>query len=110
MTEITKSISDRHFKIVIDGHADSAEYGKDLVCCALSTLTFTLIAYLEKQADEGRILNYTVHINESRGYIGLECDLMDNSVEEGIEAITQGYELLQENYKKYIICSPKGYT
>lgn len=110
MTKITKSISDRHFKIVIDGHADSAEYGKDLVCCALSTLTFTLIAYLEKQADEGRILNYTVHINESRGYIGLECDLMDNSVEEGIKAITQGYELLQENYKKYIICSPKGYT
>lgn len=102
MTEITKSISDRHFKIVINGHADSAEYGKDLVCCAISTLTFTLISYMENQADKGRIINFTTHIREKDGYICLECDLIHNSVEEGIEAITQGYDLLQENYKKYI--------
>lgn len=108
MTHIRRSIRDRHYKIEIDGHADSAEYGKDLVCCAISTLTFTLIAYLEEQADKGRVLAYTSHLED--GYICLECNLIDNSVIEGIEAIEQGYELLEKNFKKYIICSPKGYT
>jgi uncharacterized protein YsxB (DUF464 family) len=102
MTHIRRSIRDRHYKIEIDGHADSAEYGKDLVCCAISTLTFTLLAYLEKAADEGRILNFTTHIREKNGYICLECDLIHNNVEEGITAIEQGYEIIEENYKKYI--------
>lgn len=100
MTHIRRSIRDRHYKIEIDGHADSAEYGKDLVCCAISTLTFTLLGYLEKAADEGRILNFITHIKD--GYICLECDLIHNNVEEGIESIEGGYEILEENYPKFI--------
>ena len=38
--------------IKICGHANYAEYGKDIVCSAVSTLTQTLIASLEKLKDD----------------------------------------------------------
>ena len=100
MTTIKSSMSDRHYIIELKGHADSAEYGKDLVCCAESMLVFTLMSYLEKQADRGRILGYQSHAED--GYIRMECDLIDNSVGEGIEAIEEGFKLLVEKYEKYI--------
>lgn len=38
--------------ITICGHANYAEYGKDIVCASVSTLTQTLIASLEKMKDD----------------------------------------------------------
>lgn len=34
-------------KITVDGHADYAEQGKDIVCSAVSVLTFNLIKSIE---------------------------------------------------------------
>lgn len=106
MTEIIRSIRDRHYKIEIKGHADSDEYGKDLVCCAISTLAFTLLEYLEKESKIGRVLNFTTHFED--GYIKAECDFMYNNVRDAIEAIECGFNLLEKNYKKYIKITPKG--
>ena len=40
MTEITYNHQEK--KVTIKGHAQSGEYGNDLVCAAVSALTYTL--------------------------------------------------------------------
>lgn len=41
--------------IKIEGHALSAEPGKDLVCCAASTIAYTLANYLDKTIGSDRM-------------------------------------------------------
>lgn len=57
-------------ELEIDGHANYAEYGQDIVCAAVSTLMFTLIASL------GEVLKlssdkYEYQMDDESGYIKL---------------------------------------
>ena len=45
MTKISIKEVDKKFNVVVDGHADFKNYGKDIVCAAISTaLTMTINA------------------------------------------------------------------
>ena len=39
-------------EVLVEGHANSADYGRDLVCCAATMLTETLARYLEKHENK----------------------------------------------------------
>ncbi len=60
--------------VVIDGHANYAKYGEDIVCAAVSTLMFTLIGSLDEvlKLDTKK---YTYNINEDQVNISLNIDI-----------------------------------
>lgn len=39
-------------ELIIDGHAGYAEHGRDIVCAAVSGITYALLAFLEEYSDE----------------------------------------------------------
>ena len=53
--------------VSIKGHAGSAPKGEDLVCCAVSTLFYSLVANLEYHSSRAKIV-----CNEGDSYI--ECN------------------------------------
>ena len=55
------------FALNINGHAQSDEPGKDLVCCAVSTLVGTLMSTLDEQE-----IAYDCESDEVAGYVDLK--------------------------------------
>ena len=39
-------------ELIVDGHAGYAEHGSDIVCAAVSGITYALLAFLEEYSDE----------------------------------------------------------
>lgn len=90
-------------EVQVDGHANSADFGRDLVCCALSMLTETLARYFEKQMSEGNLANLTVEIQEGHAYINptpYGWSLQDAVT--AIRVIREGYRALAAEHGKYI--------
>lgn len=106
MTKITSRLLEDSFEIDVIGHANYDEYGKDIVCSAVSILTFSLHKYLLDALDKGRLTTYRYTFED--GAIRLNCGFKDSTVKEGIKSILGGYEILAENYEKNASYSPKG--
>ena len=96
-----KKNDDLYLGVNIKGHAEMAEYGKDIVCAGVSTLSYSLI-------------NYLLEINENIYYVLEEGDTPHINLEltpeqYKIEAIQNGFRyfdigvsLIYQSYKDYI--------
>lgn len=81
------------------GHAGSADYGKDLVCCATSVLVINTINSIEKLTDT----EFDCDTDEKKGIINFtfksevseEASLLIDSLIIGIEGLVM-------EYKKYV--------
>lgn len=80
-------------EVAITGHAYSNEPGKDLVCCAISTLAQTLAFYLQ---DIGVVGEYV--IEDGSSYIKAT---LDKETEAAAEAILFGMEQIAKQYIQY---------
>lgn len=89
--------------LVINGHANSAPYGKDLVCAAVSSITFGGLNNLEKPE------NFVIKTNEDDGYIEINA-LNDVPMHDYIvlETILMQLKTVAENSPKYIKVIEKG--
>ena len=58
------------FRLTVHGHAKSDEKGKDLVCCAVTTLVGTLFASLEENE-----ITYDSELDEVAGYADLTVEV-----------------------------------
>lgn len=72
-----------HNSIMADGHANYGEPGQDIVCAAVSTLMQTLELRGAAVKDKGYML---VHTND----------------EEALKLISEGIQLIAENYPEYV--------
>lgn len=99
--------TENHIRLIVKGHAGQAEKGEDLVCSAVSILTYTIAENVRNLCKR--------HI----GYISLEegdseVDIFFNSEGEfkeiggKIEAIATGFEILAESYPKYVAFNVTG--
>lgn len=85
-------------KLVIKGHAGSAEYGKDLVCASASILLYTLVTNLREVELEG---DCKVAVKESSGDCEVAvcaCNEATEKVKDIIHYAMNGYRILAENY------------
>ena len=80
------------------GHAETAEHGKDLVCAAASILLYTLVDAL----DQLDVKWVEKRIAPGDAKIAIE-DPKSKEVETVFWTISQGFKLLEKNYKKNII-------
>lgn len=81
-------------ELAVTGHAYSNDPGKDLVCCAISTLVQTLAFYLQDVGVHGEYF-----IEEGSSYI--KADL-DKATEAAAEAILFGMEQIAKQYIQYV--------
>lgn len=75
----------------VNGHANYAEYGKDIVCSSVTTAVFTTLGLLEKLLNKNEY-NYT----EKEGLIKFET----TNCSELIRTIFQNFQEVLENIER----------
>jgi uncharacterized protein YsxB (DUF464 family) len=104
MITITYKAHGKKHKLSIEGHAESGEAGKDLICCAVSTLFYTLAQSMIEANHEG-MLAKTPSIHEENGNGTISC-VANGKYEANISliwwTIINGFMLLEENYPQNI--------
>lgn len=102
MTTVTiiKSKNGEYKKVTCEGHADYADAGSDIVCCAISILVINTINSLEKLTST----QMEVKSNEDNGFI--EC-IFHDSLDMGsvllLDSMVLGLQSVVSQYgKKYL--------
>ena len=78
----------------LEGHAEYAEHGKDIVCASASILAYTLASFVND------VENSTVDLTSGNTII--ECETSDEAVVSAYVHAKRGYELLAFNYPQYV--------
>ena len=89
--------------ISIEGHNSYAQYGKNIVCAAVSILAYTLINCLLDEEAQGNVKLIRNVVRD--GFICLEIEYFDYSKErvKGIvDACLTGLLMLEESYPEHI--------
>lgn len=88
----------RLHRVTVKGHAGAAEKGKDLVCAAVSALTYTLAANVLRCTTEH-------HARLTEGDAEIVCAVSSSNRAEVdciFTAICTGYKLLADNFPEFI--------
>lgn len=87
--------NDKIHALLVSGHANSGEYGKDLVCAAVSAVVIGGLNAIQCHAD------YAIKIDD--GYVSLEAKSLPNGHDQIVlETIVTGLLTIEQNYRKYI--------
>lgn len=90
-------------ELQINGHACSAEPGKDLVCCAVSILAESISRYMERKESSGDLEFLINEIQEGRVLIKAEPNKWDMKESKGaFEVVREGFRALANEYPEYI--------
>lgn len=104
---ITVEVDKINYVVTISGHAGySEEKGKDIVCAAVSILTYTLEDTLDKHAKY--MLDYRC---EDKGMVKVRCVPQEGyarDIDTVLEYFTNGIRLLHENYPNNVLLILKG--
>lgn len=87
-----------HFqnKIIIEGHANYAPHGQDIVCSAVSTLAQTLIAAVEELTEDG----CTAEIEPGKIIMGFRC--LSEQTKLLIDAFFVGIKMIADTYPQNV--------
>lgn len=83
----------------MNGHADYADAGQDIVCAAASMLAYTLL-------ERARELHAQVHASIDSGILILRCSAdMDNHplLWAAFETVRAGFTLLERKYPEHVV-------
>lgn len=81
--------------IRIEGHSGFDMVGKDIVCAAISTLTYTLINELERIRSREML---KVEYSQEEGKMHIHAKLNGYRVGECLDTILTGYRMIQEHF------------
>lgn len=89
----------RGFKLTVRGHANTAEYGHDLVCAAASVLLHTYSSSVDLLYNRGYVKHINRDISSGNSAIGAEVlPDYDEVVRLALDAVVSGYEFLAARY------------
>ena len=87
----------------IKGHAESNEYGKDLICASTSILTYTFAEVVSRC--DGMLLK-TPKLELKEGEANIECITKSfddfDALKSKLDVVVTGYELLEDSYPDHI--------
>lgn len=89
--------------VTIEGHAGSGEAGKDLVCCAVSSIAYTLAANLRKLEGEGLLCECVVDMVP--GLADIRCTAAQRFRYQAhflFDSLCLGFAELAEQYPEYV--------
>lgn len=84
-------------EIKVSGHADSAEYGKDLVCAGVST---TCIGIANALCQNGFLSRGTIDLKN--GFIDVKVNQLSERDQVVLETFETILMTIEESYSKYI--------
>ena len=96
---LVKQNNNQIVNLSITGHADSGEYGKDLVCAGVSTVGIGAMNMLAKKGFLAKGLG-TIEINE--GYINVVVNHTDEVCQVVLETLVVTLETMVESYGRFI--------
>ena len=86
--------------VKVKGHAQSAEYGKDLICASASILFYTLVEALDRLQRDGKC---KCEVKALEGDAEIKAISTDpTEVIHVINTIMIGYEILAEDYPENV--------
>ena len=103
MTSVTSRLYYDAHLLIIEGHAGSAEKGRDLVCAAISALAVTLVACLRDREADGQVILRRCVVRD--GYVCVEAAPApgaDEPVRAVFETVVTGLRLLADCYPDYV--------
>ena len=104
MTEIKiKKQNENIVCVECKNHTGYADFGKDIVCAGVSSITQTAVLAIKKLTN----VSHNFQIDEKVGFLKLELNDIDNSqnfhdAQIILKAMLCGLEDLQKQYPKYI--------
>ena len=104
MITVTLTEKGRNLSLRVEGHAEYAEHGKDIVCASASILAYTLASLVDS------IDGVKTSINLDSGDSTIECECKDYEtfimVAGAYAFAKRGYELLAQHYPQYVRLMP----
>lgn len=97
-------------RVAVRGHAQSGEKGHDLVCAAVSALTYTLAENVRQMSTVSKSVRRPI-IDLNEGKATIACDAvhgMDATVTLIFDAVSIGYGLLAAQYKDNVTLKVEG--
>lgn len=70
MVNARYTVDDNTHTLVVLGHADYAEYGKDIVCAGVSALVQALIGWIEENSWKAECIS----VNPKEGEVIISCE------------------------------------
>lgn len=98
-----------YYRLTIEGHAQSAEKGHDLVCASATILAYTLAQFVKNMKDAGQVRYPTLELKD--GYTLIDCNppnRISNSVKLAFDTVCAGFELLARDYPDNISYEIRG--
>lgn len=90
-------------RMEVEGHAGSAEPGRDLVCCAASMLAQALSLYTSARQKRGDMRELTTTVEGGRVRVAAEPEYWAwDEIHGAFEVIQEGFRALAEDYPEYI--------
>ena len=87
----------------IEGHANYDEYGKDLVCSAVTILAYSCVNSLDKYADDVNFSDNEIIMTVSISSPNRDTDVIFDYFKTGIETLLDNYSsYVKLNYKEKI--------
>lgn len=98
-----------HNRLTVTGHANSDEYGHDLICAACSALALTLAANVEYLTQGGYATEPVTVLQEGNGEISCRAKRRYRySVRQTFMSVCIGFEVLERQYPDYISYQVQG--
>ena len=95
MIKVVYSLNDGFYtSLEVKGHADSDDYGKDLICAGVSSIMFGLMNGLDDFDD--------VEIKESNNHITIINDSSLDKVNNYLELVLIQLKTIEESYGEFI--------
>lgn len=95
MIHIRIKVKDRHVTIDVDGHANAAPKGEDVVCAGVSTLVLTLVEALVRVGAQ----DYKCDLRGGKAHIECRQTKVTKPV---LNTIVCGMDLLAATYPQYV--------
>ncbi|MGX7112622.1 ribosomal-processing cysteine protease Prp [Gemella cuniculi] len=97
--EIKKEV-EKIKQITVDGHADFAEHGSDIVCAGVSAIVFGLINSVDELDDE---VQFDISTNEDEtGHLTYRSLQSTSKEQLLLNAMLIALKTIEENYSNYI--------
>jgi uncharacterized protein YsxB (DUF464 family) len=102
MITVKTKRENNNFTVILHGHAQQGEVGQDLVCCAMSTLMYTLAQNLLNHR-EWFIDKPTIKLDSGDAYISFLPNPKNVKTANVLfETILSGFKLVSANYPEAV--------
>jgi uncharacterized protein YsxB (DUF464 family) len=108
MIKVTFTEKGNNFSLRLEGHAEYAEIGKDIVCASASILAYTVAQFVMEAEQSGDLVS-PPQIQLESGDTFISCEPSEDILH-GMQDMylfaKMGYVLLEHNYPQYVRLMP----